>query len=391
MNITIVGLGYVGLPLAIKFGLLEEINGFDINDERIKQLKDGMDVTNESSEEELKKAKINFSSDPSIIKDSDFIIIAVPTPIDNDKKPDLNLLLSASSLVGKNLKKGAIVVYESTVYPSCTEKDCVPILEKESGLKYKVDFKVGYSPERINPGDKEHTVDKIVKVVSGCDDETLQIVADVYSKIINAGVHKASSIMVAEASKIIENTQRDINIALMNELKMIFDKMNIPWKEVLEAAGTKWNFLKFTPGLVGGHCIGVDPYYLAYEAKKQNVHPEMILAGRNVNDNMAKYEVSKLIKHMERKGITIEGSKILILGGTFKQDVPDIRNSKIEDLIKELKNNGVKVDICEPFVEGELFSCRNLQVENMFKGYDFVVKAVNHLLFKDVDFDYLLF
>ncbi len=390
MKICIVGLGYVGLPLAVEFGKNEEVNGFDINEKRISELKQDNDLTNEVSEESLKEAKINFSSDPNIISESDFIIIAVPTPIDDSKKPDLTLLLSASALVGKNMKEGSIIVYESTVYPGCTERDCIPVLEKESGMKYLKGFKVGYSPERINPGDKVHTVDKIVKVVSGCDEETLNTVADTYNKIIKAGTHKASSIKVAEAAKIIENTQRDINIALMNELKMIFDKADIKWQEVVQAAGTKWNFLKFTPGMVGGHCIGVDPYYLADEAKRLGHHPEIILAGRKINDDMAKYEATRLIEYMISKDIEIKGSKILILGGTFKPNIPDTRNSKVEDLINELKSNDCKIDICEPHVEGELFGCKNISIDQT-EGYSMIVKAVNHDAFKEIKYDYVLF
>jgi len=330
IKICVVGLGYVGLPLAAAFSKFYEVNGFDVNKKRIEELREGIDRTGEVKSEELTKAKINLSNDPNVISESNFIIIAVPTPIDEYKKPDIRILLNASATVGKNLKKGSIVVYESTVHPGCTERDCIPILEKESGLKYLKDFKIGYSPERINPGDKVHKVENIVKVVSGCDKETLDIVAEVYSKIIKAGVYKAPSIKVAEAAKIIENTQRDINIALMNELKMIFDKAGINWKEVLEAAGTKWNFIKFTPGLVGGHCIGVDPYYLAHEAERLGHNPQIILSGRRINDYMAEYEAARMIKYMINKGLSIKGINILVLGGTFKPNVPDTRNSKVK-------------------------------------------------------------
>ncbi|MBW2978445.1 nucleotide sugar dehydrogenase [Candidatus Woesearchaeota archaeon] len=387
IKICVVGLGYVGLPLAISFSKVYSVNGFDVNEKRIEELKNNIDKTDEVASEELSKAKINLSSDPNIISESNFIIIAVPTPIDEYKKPDIRILLNASATVGKHLKQGSIVVYESTVHPGCTERDCIPILEKESGLKCLKDFKVGYSPERINPGDKVHTVEKIVKVVSGCDKETLDIVADVYSKIIKAGVHKAQSIKVAEAAKIIENTQRDINIALMNELKMIFDKAGVNWKEVLEAAGTKWNFIKFTPGLVGGHCIGVDPYYLAHEAERLGHHPQMIISGRRINDYMAKYEANRMIKYMINKEVSVKGAKILVLGGTFKPNVPDTRNSKVKDFADELKSHGCEVDICEPHVKGDLFGLKNVNLEGK-SNYDFVVKAVNHDVFKDVTIDY---
>ena len=386
-KICVVGLGYVGLPLLVEFGKLEEVNGFDINKKRIDELKSGIDRTKEVSCDDLGNVNLNFSSDPSIIKESDFVIIAVPTPVDEYNNPDLSILLSASSLVGKNLKKGAVVVYESTVYPGCTERDCVPVLEKESGLKCGEGFKVGYSPERINPGDKVHGVSNIMKLVSGWDKESLDLIAQVYGKIIKAGVYKVSSIKVAEAAKIIENTQRDINIALMNELKMIFDRMDVSWEDVLDAASTKWNFIKFTPGFVGGHCIGVDPYYLAYEAKRLGHHPEIILAGRRINDGMAKYESTRLVKFIINKGL-VAGAKVLVLGGAFKPNVPDIRNSKIEDLITELKTYDYSVDICEPFISGDLFGCRNVSLDQR-SNYDIVVRAVDHDIFKDVDVDYV--
>lgn len=380
-KICIVGLGYVGLPLALAFGKQETINAFDINTQRIKDLKNNLDTNNESSTEDLQQARINFSTDPKIISESNFIIIAVPTPIDKNNNPDLQLLLSATKLVGQYLKKDSIVVYESTVYPGCTERDCVPLLEQESGLKYQEDFKVGYSPERINPGDKIHTVDKITKVVSGSDEEALEIIATTYNKVINQ-VYKATSIKIAEAAKIIENTQRDVNIALMNELKMIFDKADIKWFDVLKAANTKWNFLDFTPGLVGGHCIGVDPYYLATEAIRLGHHPEIILAGRKINDQMAKYEAQRfLAKNIDKD------KKILVLGGTFKPNISDIRNSKVEMFITELKNHGYSVDICEPHVKKDLFNCQNIDIKNV-SNYDIIIKAVNHDLFKDLKFDY---
>ncbi|MBT4850325.1 nucleotide sugar dehydrogenase [Candidatus Parcubacteria bacterium] len=385
-KICIVGLGYVGLPLAVAFGKQEKINGFDINKKRIEELKKNIDSSKETSSKDIQRAKITFSFDPKIISQSNFIIIAVPTPIDKYKNPDLRPLLSASKLVGQNLKKGSVVVYESTVYPGCTENDCVPVLEKYSKLKFGEDFQIGYSPERINPGDKVYTIDKIVKVVSGSDKKTLELVAKTYSKIIKAGVHKASSIQVAEASKIIENTQRDVNIALMNEFKMIFDKANVNWEDTLKAAGTKWNFLKFTPGLVGGHCISVDPYYLTQKAKSLHHNPKMILAGRDINDNMAKYEAKRMIRYIRKN--KIKAKKILILGATFKPDVSDTRNSKIEDFANEIKKKNYQVAIFDPFIKStRIFGCQNIK-KSEIKKYDFVVKAVNHKLFKDLTPNY---
>lgn len=385
IKICIVGLGYVGLPLAVAFGKKQSVNGFDINKKRIRELKNNIDITEETSTEELKNTKVNFSSNPEIIKESNFIIVAVPTPVDNKFNPDITILLNASKLVGENLKEGSIVVYESTVYPGCTETDCIPILEKYSGLKFKEDFQIGYSPERINPGDKIHTIDKIVKIVSGSNEETLNKVANIYEQIITAGVYKASSIQVAEAAKIIENTQRDVNIALMNEFKMIFDKANIDCDAVLEAAGTKWNFLKFIPGLVGGHCIGVDPYYLAKKAKELNHNPKMILSGRQVNNDMARYEATRIIDFMKKNNIS---STILLLGATFKPNITDIRNSKVEDLIIELKQNDYRVDVYDPFIKDtEIFGCKNI-VKNNIKKYNFIVKTVNHDIFKDIQHHY---
>jgi len=316
-----------------------------------------------------------------VISESDFIIAAIPTPVDNSKRPDLGMLKSATRTIGRNLSRGSIVVFESTVYPGVTEEICVPILEKESGLRCIEDFKVGYSPERINPGDREHTVDRIVKIVSGCDSQSLGIIAEVYKSIVKAGVYKAPSIRVAEATKIIENVQRDINIALMNELKQIFDKMGIDMEEVLNAARTKWNFLDFHPGLVGGHCIGVDPYYLAYKSEIVGHHPEMILAGRRVNDGMPKYAVSQIISDMINRKIRIKGAKVLVLGATFKPNVKDMRNSKIEDVVKGLKDHGCLVDICEPLLSDKktIFGCRNLSQELIKRNsYDYVVLGVKH-------------
>jgi UDP-N-acetyl-D-glucosamine/UDP-N-acetyl-D-galactosamine dehydrogenase len=389
VKVCIVGLGYVGLPLAVAFGNKYEVYGFDIKENRILELQKNIDSTKEVSSKKLKNAKITFSSNPKIIRESNFVIIAVPTPVDNANLPNLKPLISASSIVGKNMRKNSTIVYESTVYPGCTEKDCIPILEKESKMKYKKDFFVGYSPERINPGDKKHTIEKIKKVVSGCDSNTLKRIAKIYGKVITAGIHKAPSIKVAEAAKIIENTQRDINIALMNELKMIFDKMNLNWEEVLEAASTKWNFIKFSPGLVGGHCIGVDPYYLAHEANRLGHYPEIILTGRKINDNMAKYEAKRLIEYILKNSLNNKNFKILILGGTFKPNISDIRNSKVEMFIIELKKYGFEVLICEPHVDGELFGCKNIKL-NQINKFNFIVKAVNHKLFKKTKFHYEL-
>jgi len=386
-NVCIVGLGYVGLPLAVEFGKKMSTNGYDTNIGRISQLKEGHDHTGEISEFELKKANINFTSDPSIISKSDFIIVAVPTPIGESKEPDLTILKNATEVVGRNLSRGSIVVFESTVYPGVTEEICVPILEEMSGLEYLNDFQVGYSPERINPGDKEHTITGIIKVVSGCDKNALQSIAEIYESIIFAGVYKAPSIKVAEAAKVIENTQRDINIALMNELKIIFDKLEIDTEEVLKAARTKWNFMDFRPGLVGGHCISVDPYYLAYKAMTIGHHPEIILAGRRINDEMATYVTSRIIKNMIHKGISIKGARVLVMGATFKPDVKDLRNSKVENIIKDLKEYGCLVNICEPMLEDMdmIFGCRNVCQYTVGDGYDYTILAVKHKKFQDAD------
>lgn len=350
-KICVVGLGYVGLPLAIELAKHFNVFGFDIKESRINTLRSGVDPTGEIDSQTLKSSSLSYTSDPLLIKEADFLIIAVPTPIDEHKSPDLTPLYRSSETVGKNLKKGAIVVYESTVYPGVTEDECVPVLEQFSEMKWKKDFFVGYSPERINPGDKIHTVSKITKIVSGDCAETLDKVAHVYSTAVKAGVYKASSIKVAEAAKVIENTQRDINIALMNELKIIFDKMNISTREVLKAASTKWNFLPFEPGLVGGHCIGVDPYYLAYKAEEIGHHPQIIMAGRRINDAMGRYFARELIKKMIHKKITIMNADVLILGITFKENVPDIRNSKVIDIINELKDFGINVHVWDPVAD----------------------------------------
>jgi UDP-N-acetyl-D-galactosamine dehydrogenase len=379
-KVCVVGLGYVGLPLAVALGKRQEVIGFDINAKRLETLRKGVDYNKDVPPEELKKAKIRYTDNPKDIKEADFIIVAVPTPVNDAHLPDLSLLEISSRTVGENLRKRAIVVYESTVYPGVTEGFCAPILEKESGMKCGRDFKVGYSPERINPGDREHTIERIVKIVAGMDKESLETIAAVYGSIITAGVHKASSIKVAEAAKVIENTQRDINIALMNELKMIFDRMGIDWKEVLEAAGTKWNFLRFTPGLVGGHCIGVDPYYLAYEAERLGHHPEIILAGRRINDNMAFYEARRVIKRLAAGGTSLQGLKLLILGATFKPDINDLRNSKAEDVAKELASHGCVVKFHDPMIEREkVFGFENITLEQAMKeGFRHALLAVRH-------------
>ncbi len=378
MKVCVVGLGYVGLPLALALAKKFDLTGFDINKERVKQLGSGIDINNETLGEDLKNTKMKFTSDEKEISKCDFVIVAVPTPINKAKKPDLRALESASAIVGKNLKKGAIVVFESTVYPGATEEVCVPIIDHESGLKCGKEWKIGYSPERINPGDREHTVDKIVKVVSGMDDETLEKVAGVYSKITK--VYKASSIKVAEAAKVIENTQRDLNIALINELSLIFKRMGLDTLEVLEAAGTKWNFLNFKPGLVGGHCIGVDPYYLTYKAEELGYHPQVILAGRRINDDMPLEIVRLATEGLNKQGKAIKGSKILILGATFKENVRDARNSKVEDIIVELERLGAEVLLHDPLfdeIKYEEITKKITPLESI-KQVDAVIVAVAH-------------
>ena len=347
-HISVVGLGYVGLPVAVAFGKKSETIGFDINQTRIEELKAGHDRTHEVATEDLAATKLLYTNRIEDLRRADFHIVAVPTPVDQANQPDLGPMLRASESVAKALKKGDIVVYESTVYPGVTEEECVPVLERLSGLKCGVGFKVGYSPERINPGDKEHTFTKIKKVVSGQDPETLAIVAAVYGSVVEAGVFSAASIKVAEAAKVIENTQRDLNIALMNELAMIFDRMNIDTRDVLSAAGTKWNFLGFQPGLVGGHCIGVDPYYLTHKAEKEGYIPQVILGGRRINDGMGKFIAQRTIKEMLRRKHEIHQSKVTVLGLTFKEDCPDLRNSKVADIIRELKDYSVNVQVHDP-------------------------------------------
>lgn len=350
-KISVIGLGYVGLPVAVAFGTRHQVIGFDVKAGRIAELQAGRDSTLEVSPEELARADILFTSDPADLRKADFHIVAVPTPINDSNQPDLTPLLRASETVGRQLKKGDIVVFESTVYPGATEEDCLPILERESGLQAGRDFTVGYSPERINPGDKEHTFTRITKVVSGQDRATLDVVAAVYASVVTAGVHRAPSIKAAEAAKVIENTQRDLNIALMNELAIIFKRMGIDTLDVLEAAGTKWNFLPFRPGLVGGHCIGVDPYYLTYKAQKTGYHPEVILAGRRTNDSMGQYVVSEMVRELLLRQMPVTGAKIAVLGLTFKEDCPDLRNSRVVDIINELRSYRVDIRVHDPLAD----------------------------------------
>ena len=352
MKIAVVGLGYVGLPLAVEFGKKFPTIGFDLSTEKIVAYRNHIDLTGEVSSSDLRAAtQLSFHTDPQALGEADFIIVAVPTPVDNAHQPDFTPLIKSSESVGKHIKRGAIVVYESTVYPGATEEVCIPLIEKHSGLKWKKDFFVGYSPERINPGDKERTVTKIVKVVSGDTPETLKTVSEVYGSIITAGVYPASSIKVAEAAKVIENTQRDLNIALMNELAIIFNKIGVDTLEVLKAAGTKWNFLPFRPGLVGGHCIGVDPYYLTHKADMLGYHPQVILAGRRINDGMAAYVAQQTVKKIIQAGGAVKGSKVIVLGLTFKENCPDLRNSKVADLVKELQEFGCEVSVHDPLAE----------------------------------------
>jgi UDP-N-acetyl-D-galactosamine dehydrogenase len=351
-KISVVGLGYVGLPVAVAFGKQARVVGFDIKPERIAELKAGHDSTREVEDADLARADILFTSDPKDLKAADFHIVAVPTPVDEAKRPDLTPVIKASETVGAQLKPGDIVVYESTVYPGATEEDCVPVLERLSGLKAGQDFTVGFSPERINPGDHVHRFTTITKVVSGQDQRTLDIVADVYASVVEAGVHRASSIKVAEAAKVIENTQRDLNIALMNELALIFDKMGIDTLDVLAAAGTKWNFLPFRPGLVGGHCIGVDPYYLTHKASILGYIPQVILSGRRINDGMGAYVAGQVIKRLIHAGNHVRGCRVTVLGLTFKEDVPDLRNTRVIDIVRELQDYGVLVQIHDPWADG---------------------------------------
>lgn len=387
-KISIIGLGYVGLPLAISFAKKVEVIGFDINKPKVEDYKKGIDVTNEVGSKSLQETIAFLTSSEEELKKAKFHIIAVPTPINPDKTPNLDSVIGASKIVGRNLIKGSIVVYESTVYPGVTEDICMPILEKESGLKCGIDFKIGYSPERINPGDRDHRLEKIKKVVSGMDEETLDIIAKVYGLIIEAGVYKAESIKVAEAAKVIENTQRDINIAFMNELSIIFSKLDIDTQAVLRAASTKWNFLKFTPGLVGGHCIGVDPYYLTYKAEQVGHHSQIILAGRKINDDMGKYVAENTLKQLIKADRQIKGCKVVIMGITFKENCPDIRNSKVIDIINELKEYGMKIKLVDPLAEeSEVQRECGIKLSRLedITDVEAVIFAVPHEKFKDIN------
>jgi UDP-N-acetyl-D-galactosamine dehydrogenase len=387
IKLSVIGLGYVGLPIALEFAKHATVIGFDIKPDRVELMKKGIDPSNELSSDAFKNTDIVFTSDPDMLKEASFHIIAVPTPTNRNNLPDLTPVLKASELVGKVLKKGDYVVYESTVYPGCTEEDCVPVLERFSELKYRTDFKVGFSPERINPGDTNHTLTKIVKVTSGCDEESAENIAKIYETIITAGVHRASSIKVAEAAKIIENTQRDINIAFMNELSIIFNKMGVNTYEVLEAAGTKWNFLKFFPGLVGGHCIGVDPYYLSFKAKSLGYHPQMIDSGRFINDSMGRYIGKQTVKKIIGAGKGLKDARVLVLGITFKEDVTDIRNSKVIDVISELSDFGISVEVIDPGAGKEDVKKEyNIDLKDKPSGkYDAVILAVSHEEYINLD------
>ena len=388
INLAIIGLGYVGLPLAVEFGKKRPVVGFDINKPRIAALQAGHDSTLEVSDEELAQAaQLSYTSDLDDLKNCNVFIVTVPTPIDEFKRPDLTPLIKASETIGKVLKKGDIVIYESTVYPGATEEDCVPVLERVSGLVFNQDFYAGYSPERINPGDKEHRVTNIKKVTAGSTPEIADIVDALYNEIITVGTHKAKSIRVAEAAKVIENTQRDVNIALINELALIFNKMGIDTEAVLEAAGTKWNFLPFRPGLVGGHCIGVDPYYLTHKAQSIGYHPEIILAGRRINDSMGQYVVSQLVKAMMKKRIQVEGARVLVMGLAFKENCPDLRNTRIVDIVTELKDYGVQADVFDPWVAVEEAQ-REYAITPISQPeaatYDAIILAVGHQQFKEM-------
>jgi len=392
-KVAVVGLGYVGLPIAVAFGKRGEVVGFDINKVKIDELRKGFDRTGEVSEADLKSARIQFTSEPADLKAADFIIVAVPTPINEALQPDLTALRKSSELIGANLSPGSIVVFESTVYPGATEEVCQPILEKTSGMKCGVDFKLGYSPERINPGDKEHTLEKIVKVVSAQDAESLEIVSNTYALVVKAGIHRASSIKVAEAAKVIENTQRDLNIALMNELALIFNRLGIDTKSVLEAAGTKWNFLKFSPGLVGGHCIGVDPYYLTSKAESVGYHPQVILAGRRINNGMGKFVAEQTMKRLSQLNRPVNDLKVAVLGLTFKENVPDLRNSKVPDIIHELKEYGLQVLVHDPIAESEEAVEEygiHLSKWEQLKDVDGIVLAVAHRAYAEMDTQKLL-
>ncbi len=385
-KLAVIGLGYVGLPIALEFARKIKVVGFDINQDRVDLMQKKIDPSNELETSAFDGCDIHFSADINDLNDVQFFIVAVPTPIDDANLPNLRPLLGATGTVAKVLKKGDYVVFESTVYPGCTEEDCIPILEAESGLKFKEDFKVGYSPERINPGDKEHTLQNVIKVVSGCCDESLEEIAKTYELVVAAGVHRATTIKVAEAAKIIENTQRDLNIALMNELSIIFNKLKINTFDVLEAAGTKWNFLKFSPGLVGGHCIGVDPYYLTHKAQQAGYHSKVITSGRYVNDSMGAYIADQAVKKIIAQGKHIQDAKVLVMGATFKEDVSDIRNSKVIDVVNELKSFLVHVDLIDPHASSdEMFHEYGIGlIEKPANDYDAIIVAVNHQEYKSI-------
>ncbi|NOS78361.1 MAG: nucleotide sugar dehydrogenase [Nitrospira sp.] len=392
-SIAVVGLGYVGLPIAVAFGKQGPVVGFDINKAKIAELRRGVDRTGEVSSADLKASQVQYTWEPAELKAADFIIVAVPTPINEALQPDFTALQKSSELIGSNLAPGTIVVYESTVYPGATEEVCLPILEKMSGMKAGVDFKIGYSPERINPGDKEHTLEKIIKVVSAQDAESLEIVAKTYETVVKAGIHRASSIKVAEAAKVIENTQRDLNIALMNELALIFHRLGIDTKSVLEAAGTKWNFLRFSPGLVGGHCIGVDPYYLTAKAESVGYHPQVILSGRRINNGMGKFVAEQTMKLLSQLPRPVNELKVAVLGLTFKENVPDLRNSKVPDIINELREYGVQVVVHDPIAESEEavheYGITLVDLKQI-KDVDGVILAVAHRSFLEMGLSELL-
>ncbi|PHR26962.1 MAG: UDP-N-acetyl-D-galactosamine dehydrogenase [Fluviicola sp.] len=388
-KLAVIGLGYVGLPIALEFAKTIKVVGFDINAERIELMKKNIDPSKELDSSEFEGCDIEFTANIDDLKDAQFFVVAVPTPIDESNLPNLAPLIGATRTVGKVLKKGDYVVFESTVYPGCTEEDCVPVLEEVSGLKFREDFMIGYSPERINPGDKEHTLQNVIKVVSGCCDESLEDIAKTYELVVQAGVHRASSIKVAEAAKIIENTQRDVNIALINELSIIFNRLGINTYDVLEAAGTKWNFLKFSPGLVGGHCIGVDPYYLTHKAMQTGYHSKVITSGRYVNDSMGFYIGKQTVKKILAQGKSIQNAKVLVMGATFKEDVSDIRNSKVIDIIKELRSFQVSVDLVDPHASSEEMEHEYDVALTPVIGteYDAIIVAVNHAEYKTLTED----
>jgi UDP-N-acetyl-D-galactosamine dehydrogenase len=392
-KISVVGLGYVGLPVAVEFGKIRQVIGFDINSTRIDELKQGIERTNEVEAHDLAESDVVYTCDASDLQKADFHIIAVPTPVNHAKQPDLSPIINASRTIGKQLKKGDIIVYESTVYPGATEEECIPVLEQESGLKWRIDFNIGYSPERINPGDKVHTFKTITKIVSGDTPETLSIVSAVYESVVTAGVHRAVSIKVAEAAKVIENTQRDLNISLMNELALIFNKMDIDTRDVLAAASSKWNFLPFDPGLVGGHCIGVDPYYLTYKASILGYTPQVILSGRGINDSMGSFIATQTVKELINNSVCVKGSVVTILGFTFKENVPDIRNTRVIDIVKELLEYGLYVQIFDPMCNiheiKEEYDVDLVATEAALKPAHAVLYTVPHQYFMEKDWSYI--